>query len=592
MAGISQTPEWTSNPRVGENATYQDAEAIQTKKNNIKVHWYHPTSMLCLWFVGVGLAIGHHFYYASLHGKPAEDQEWVIRYGTAFAFVIQASFGASLTIAVKQFSWTLVRRTWTSLRGIDAVFSITSNPASFLVGEIWRKMPTLVLVGILVWGVPLAAVVTPAAISVTSTTTTLFRDCDAPNLAFTKRYDWTYKTPQVALANFNISQDLEPAYPDGNATPWQDHTVALRKGYGGPTPFAEKLIRRVFIGGEIVPIPSICGPNCTYTVSVPGIGYQCALFDPASDGGKLLNETSDRIMWAYHALLRSSRELLVQVIQQETQKGNYVDIEYYTCNPHYAWYDLKFSYLNENRNIDIIGELFGDRIPWPLFGEEEILSATYPETNFWVYQALADLVGQHFKGTIFNPGSGAGQSSDTLLSYTTLVAQQTAVDNPNATVLESVFWPKHNFRNNMIELVRNLSISLLADPKLYIYNTKRERCEITNPISVWIYSPMPLWIAYGILIWTCSAGIALGAIAFYINGCSSDMSFSTLLCATRNNLLDRGMVGARFGAHPFSPEMEQLPLLFGELTDEKHAGFGVKGQVVPFLQGTCEKRLA
>ena len=153
-------------------------------------------------------------------------------------------------------------------------------------------------------------------------------------------------------------------------------------------------------------------------------------------------------MAVYNALLYRSHELLVHVIQQEESLvPKDAQLEYFACNPHYVSYRLKFSYLNHNRKIYIPAEQIREHIPWPLLGDEDILAATYPETNFWVYQALADLVGQHFRGRNWITESGAGESSNTLLNYTSLVAQQTTSDNPNETVFGSVFWPRYNLRN-------------------------------------------------------------------------------------------------------------------------------------------------
>ncbi|GJC88132.1 hypothetical protein ColLi_10970 [Colletotrichum liriopes] len=60
--------------------------------------------MVGLWLCGFAFAVGHHVYYTSLNGKLAEDQDMVIRYGTAFAFLTKASIVASAGIAIQQFT--------------------------------------------------------------------------------------------------------------------------------------------------------------------------------------------------------------------------------------------------------------------------------------------------------------------------------------------------------------------------------------------------------------------------------------------------------------------------------------------------------
>lgn len=68
------------------------------------VSWLKLTAMVGLWLCGFAFAVGHHIFYTSLDGKLAEDQDMVIRYGTAFAFLTKASIVASAGIAIQQFS--------------------------------------------------------------------------------------------------------------------------------------------------------------------------------------------------------------------------------------------------------------------------------------------------------------------------------------------------------------------------------------------------------------------------------------------------------------------------------------------------------
>jgi len=40
-----------------------------------KIGWKSPLSIVGLYLVAAGLAVGHHLYYKSLDGKPARNQE-------------------------------------------------------------------------------------------------------------------------------------------------------------------------------------------------------------------------------------------------------------------------------------------------------------------------------------------------------------------------------------------------------------------------------------------------------------------------------------------------------------------------------------
>lgn len=564
---------------------------------DIKIHWCHPSFMVVLWLAGLALAVGHHTYYVSMDGKNAEDQRWVIRVGTGFAFLVKACFAASLGIAIKQLVWAILRRRFMSLRGIDALFAITTDPAAFFVQDIWLSMPGLVLLAVLLWGIPLAAIVTPAAISVTTLTTQSNQSCNIPVLNFEKRFDWKYRTPQSALANYNetiyglgIRPPLSDYGPDeeGNdvADPWK---------YGGPTPVAEKLLRKVVIGQEILPFPSICGPNCTYETTTPGVGYNCSRISFNSAEAAYINSTDAyrKSSYIYIGILFNNRQLVALAEQREHRDRPISDDEYFQCQPHRVTYRINVTFINDIRHLQVIDEEFLERVPWPMFPGNMSLSATYRETNYWAYQALADLVGQHFQGHIWFPRGGwGGQVTTTILSYSSLVGPQKDFRNTNKTVFPSVEWPKLGFRQGIVDLVRNISLSLFADPTLHIYDTSPGICETFSVSNIWRYDPRALWIAYGVVCLVCTVGVAVGAVAMRLNGCSSDVSFSRILCTTRNFSLDQAADGSRFGAHPLNEELEKLPLKFGELSDQGHVGFGMEGQVTELARGRCERRIA
>ncbi|RSM19573.1 hypothetical protein CDV31_001460 [Fusarium ambrosium] len=508
-----------SHPQHQHDALYTAAEAAfpqnlqhppsgNATSTDIKIHWYHPSLMAVPWLAGFALAVGHHVYYASIDGKDAEDQRWVICVGTGFAFLVKARFAANLGIAIKQLVWTMLRRRSMSLRGIDALFAITTDPTAFLVHDIWMGMPCLVLLAVLLWGIPLAAIVTPAAISVATVTTRSNHSCDIPALNFEKRFDWKYRTPQSSLANHNktlLGLGIRPPLSEygldeeGNdvADPWQ---------YGGPTPVAEKLLRKVVIGQEILPFPSICGPNCTYITTTPGVGYNCSRISFNSTKAAYINSTDAyrKSAYIYIGVLFNDRELVALAEQREHLDKPVSDDEYFQCQPYCVIYRLNVTFVNDVRRLQVVGEEFVDRVPWPMFPGNMSLSATYKESNFWAYQALADLVGQHVQGHIWFPRGGwGGQVTTTILSYSSLVGPQSDFRNLNETLFTSVEWPKLGFRQGIVDLVRNVSISLLADPTLYIYDTSPGICETFSASSIWRYDPKALWIAYGAICLRC-----------------------------------------------------------------------------------------
>jgi hypothetical protein len=179
-----------------------------------------------------------------------------------------------------------------------------------------------------------------------------------------------------------------------------------------------------------------------------------------------------------------------------------------------------------------------------------------------------------------------------MLSYSSLVGPQKDFRNTNETVFPFVEWPRLGFRQGIVDLLRNITLSLLADPTLHIYDTSAGICETFSVSNIWRYVPRALWIACGVVCLVCTVGVAVGAAAMRLNGCSSDVSFSRILCTTRNSSLDQAADGSRFGAHPLGEELEKLPLKFGELSDQGHVGFGTEGQVTELARGRCKRRIA
>lgn len=551
--------------------------------------------MTAFWLCGLAFSLSHHGYYASLDGKPATDQEWVVRFGTGFSFLVKACYAASFGIAIKQLVWALVRRTASPVSTIDALFGITTDITSLLAGGLWRRTPIIAVIGIIFWLIPLPAVITPSSISVSTAEVISTQPCDIPVLDFDKKFDWTWKSPQSALANYNETQTVNPDFPDGDEDSWRHH-IPMKMGYGGPSPFVEKLLHRVFIGGQILDTPSICGPNCTYNATVPGVGYHCDVIPPDTIEAERVDNSMGSLKGAqvYHALLLIDRRVLGMVRQQERQGPDRMiehSSEYFLCEPRRVIYDLTFSFVNNVRTIDFGKEVFLGPVPWQRFVSNGSLAASYAQTNFWAYQGLADILAQHVKGSMWLPNGGSTTSS-TILSFTSLVAHQTSDLNPNETVFQALYWPRLQFRDKLTDLVRNISISLLAEPTVHVYSTVPGECRVSDLSGRWEYDAVPLWIAYGSLCFVGIVGLILGAMSISFNGCSSDVSFSRILCTTRNPALDQVTAGSRFGAHPQGEGLQKTLLQFGEISDLNHAGFGLAHEVTAFQRGKCESRLA
>jgi hypothetical protein len=148
----------TESPR--ENAVERSPSRERGSSGVLPVHmspgiyWTTPAAMICLFFAGVAFALGHHFYYLSLHGQVVNstvDQEWATRYGTAFAFLAKTAFAAAAATAYGQHIWTTFRRETLTVAAIDAAFGVTSDLLSFFSIELFHKMTLGLFMGVIIW---------------------------------------------------------------------------------------------------------------------------------------------------------------------------------------------------------------------------------------------------------------------------------------------------------------------------------------------------------------------------------------------------------------------------------------------------------
>lgn len=116
------------------------------------VHWTTPTIIGSLFTLGVIAAIGHHFFYASLNGKPAVGQLQMIRYGTAFAFFVKSTLTGCAIMCNRQRIWRTFRRKAMTVDGIDGLFSAPEDPTQFFInGEMWRNGKLATVMALTCW---------------------------------------------------------------------------------------------------------------------------------------------------------------------------------------------------------------------------------------------------------------------------------------------------------------------------------------------------------------------------------------------------------------------------------------------------------
>lgn len=118
------------------------------------IHWRMPAAMCACWIIGLGLAIGHHFYYYSLDGTRVGNQskqEWAQRFGTAFAFLTKTFLTTAVGIACIQSFWWILRLKPIRFSTLDSMFDIRGSIFNFFDFHIWLRGPNVAVLGLISW---------------------------------------------------------------------------------------------------------------------------------------------------------------------------------------------------------------------------------------------------------------------------------------------------------------------------------------------------------------------------------------------------------------------------------------------------------
>jgi hypothetical protein len=141
----------------------------QTPHNHRFSGWKSYATMLGFLGTGIATAAVQHFYYSYLDGREVDQvsmsQSWAIRIGTAFAFLFKTCLVASVGVAYCQGFWYSVRRNSVRLYELDAIFSILNNPLNFIHKNIYLRRKVLVVLALICWLLPIAAIFSPGALT-------------------------------------------------------------------------------------------------------------------------------------------------------------------------------------------------------------------------------------------------------------------------------------------------------------------------------------------------------------------------------------------------------------------------------------------
>lgn len=604
------------------------------------VHWTTPAIIVSLFIAGVLAAIGHHLFYAHLHGSPATEQLKMVRYGTALAFFVRSTLVGTVIICNRQRIWYTFRRKAMTINGIDGLFSATEDPTQFFLNwEMIRNGKLATLMAACTWLIPIASVLSPA--SLTSEAKTMVNKTVCPgvaNINFTRE----------ALYNFRDENEL-----DGRGTSLVYYNTTDRDGvqdgyfdyYDQPS----KNARRLAFSAAYLKRPqprenaglTYCGEgwNCTYSINFIGPGYKCedisnadisgAPFKlsqiapegnftyisevdqddykwpqiPTSDGMPIQDPPypdslgvfeSEPTLWIGYA--NKSSELYDENSPYAKKWKHVHEPKMFKCEMYHTNYTFQMGFrptqsaLLQKRDFlyPVINTTLeanpSNTTDWAATQSSNFVRPKENTERYKLtaaYHSLGALLRTFLRGNI-------EKKSDVLI-ITRSDISETRLINAKTSYPEPDLMPKvQNFFEDML-------LTLLSEPTLVLAESGTVPCEKTRFVVVYVYYPRALWIGYAIVIAMTVAFVLVGAWSLYQNGVASDVLFSRILATTRNPTLDHLSVGACLGGDPFPPELIKTKLRFGVLLEDdpkegplgkvEHCCFGTVGETKEIVKG-------
>jgi hypothetical protein len=133
---------------------------VQEQPVQWRISLWTPSFMLGLLVAGILVSVGHHILYSHLNGTIVRDsndgsqyltQTWIIRYGTASAFLSKTLLASAVVVAYKQHMWINLRSTANTISTIDAMFSATHDAYAVLSPSFLLKAKVPATMALITW---------------------------------------------------------------------------------------------------------------------------------------------------------------------------------------------------------------------------------------------------------------------------------------------------------------------------------------------------------------------------------------------------------------------------------------------------------
>ncbi|KAF8860857.1 hypothetical protein BDZ45DRAFT_550322, partial [Acephala macrosclerotiorum] len=511
------------------------------------VNWKAPAKMVGLLAAGVGVAIWHHAYYNSLVGTSVatdeskwdrKSQQWQIRYGIAFAFASKTCLAASISIAYQQHIWTTMGRKPISVSGLDATFGAINDLSSFISLSFISNVKLGALLAALIWLMPLSALITPATLTVVTTTKVTPTTTNVPMVDYANTSTLFYTTEINAQTDMNTVDN-------------------------GVSPFLNRLLAATASSLDILPMAAI-SPSAEYSLEFSAPSLRCAM-------------AQENITAVINRVLNLTNKFSKYIWVKS-------DTDYYSCGVEDTLFNVTF---NSTGTVQTINH------PYSF----EYTGHNLSDGHYAHGQAMSNWL-----SGILWPMDTAFISIRTRIVQTSLYAALStkSTDDMSRNGISDAAIPpfeKALTRNLTMgqlieELSRNLTLSYFSSDRTWLPQGINTTVNFKSNINIYAYNKYNLALAYGTAILVTILSALVGIKALLVNGVSHGTSFSSILCSTRNETLDNMTMGSSLATKPLRKEIKHTKLMFGVLNRNgndhepiRRVGFGVLDEVETLKKG-------
>ncbi|KAM3069612.1 hypothetical protein ACMFMF_008826 [Clarireedia jacksonii] len=529
--------------------------------------------MIASFSAGIIFAIAHHVYYKALDSQlagSAARQQWPLRFGTTFAFLVKVCLTTATGIAYVQGIWTIFRQRAVTIEAIDAAFAANTNVFKFSNWGFLSNFKIPVAIGVILWCLPLSVLVTPATLGVISkphmklhNLTVNMPYISSPNVwsadvytdpgsQLRRAFNALISTGELLHLSApgglqNASYSLYLTVPLVRCLPSNDSVISwtMALAYETVSTYGDY----VMLGQGTVNdnTPMLNDRNLTWVVAGKTSSGTLTQYGKIGYFGTTANTTFDDAvipdLWI--AIANPPNGTIMDNLiypPDDPYRDNHppqavYNVSYYTCSVLNASVPTNVSFVNNDQSLQI--------------GPISILDYSSDPDNLpalETYSSFAQLLQGYLLGyavSLMNIDSNGAmgvvrQDWNTSIQDTVL---GTAADF--AAVIRA--WQRDGHRMNEIgqtvqnnknlttlieEFSLNASLSLMSNP--IFCNQTMTQVEEELWENQYTYDPKNLLIAYGCSIIACLATVLVGAYALYSNGESHDNNFSTVSNAVQN----------------------------------------------------------